>query len=139
MGIFAFCLPIFEREARNDFDVRCPRVPIAVLVGFESHLFPCDSSQYTTVEPDDVVRKAERGVVLLSGRFELGSDLASENVVADDVVGSVVLVESATLAFIDQIALQNDAGRSFVGIESPTTVIERIDVVDLVVAEGRSL
>ena len=49
--------------------------------------------------------KAERGVVLLSGRFELGSDLASENVVADDVVGSVVLVESATLAFIDQIAL----------------------------------
>lgn len=78
-------------------------------------------------------------MVLLSGRFELGSDLASENVVADDVVGSVVLVESATLTFIDQIALQNDAGRSFVGIESPAAVIERIDVVDLVVAEGRSL
>ena len=74
-------------------------------------------------------------VGLRAGGLQLVNEVVHENIVADDIFLAVMLMETGTLATIDQVILHTDAGRTFVGIESPTTVTERVDVVDMVVAD----
>ena len=61
--------------------------------------------------------------------FQLGANLACEDIVAYDVILAVVLVESATLAVIDKVILDAYARRTFIGVETPATVVERVYIV----------
>ena len=63
--------------------------------------------------------------MLLDARgLQLSTNLTCKNIVAYDVILTVMLVETATLAVIDEIVLDANTRRALVGVESPAAVIE---------------
>ena len=84
------------------------------------------------------MRKSERPVIFLPGPLESLPGTPGQDVVADDVVLSVVLVESAAFTTIYEVVLHHDLRTALIRIEAPAAVIVRIDVMDDVVVHGRS-
>src|SRR4051812_49776338 len=99
---------------------------------------PVAPEQITGIEIDNVVGENERRVRLGPRAHELMLLAESEDVVPKNVFFSVVLMESSALATVNDIVLQHDAGAALVSIQSPTAIIERIHIMDQVVAHHRS-
>src|SRR5690242_10449579 len=82
------------------------------------------------------MRKGERKMVLHAGGLELPPDIGGEDVVEDDVPFAVMLMKAGVLTCIHQVVLHDDPRRALVGIQSPAAVVERIYMMDHVIAYG---
>ena len=73
-------------------------------------------------------------MILRTGHANLPLSGIGEDVVADDVFPAVVLMVSAVLGTLNEIVFHDDSSATFVIVEPPPAVGERIDIVDVVVA-----
>ena len=71
--------------------------------------------------------------------LKLGADLTCENIVPYYIFLSVMLMEASGLAFIHKVVFQTDVGRTLVRIKSPSSIVQRLDVMKDIVADRRSL
>ena len=89
------------------------------------------------IPPDKVALEPEAGVVLDPRALQLPVASFGEDVVLDQVVPAVVLVEPAGGRPQHQVAAQDDAGRTLVGVEPPAAILPAGHVVNQVSLDHR--
>src|SRR5690348_2574067 len=82
------------------------------------------------------MRKGERKMIFHAGGLELAPDIGGEDIVADDIPFTVMLVKPGVLTGIHEVVLHDDPRRALVGVQSPAAIVERIHMVDHVIAHG---
>ena len=108
-------LPIFERQAIEGYFVR--RVPIHIMMDFHMLIRRLATEQRTLVVPiDDVVREGETAVVFDARPLDLSVHAERQDVVADDVVATVMLMETAAAYMVDEIVFHDDFRRTFIRV-----------------------
>ena len=110
-------LPVFERQSIERHGIR--RVPVHVVMDF--HMFVCRlaAEQRALVVPiDNVVRERETAVVFDARPLDLAIQTERQDVVADDVVASVMLMETTAAHMVDKIVLHDDFRRAFIRVEA---------------------
>src|SRR5436189_3004839 len=76
---------------------------------------------------------------LLTSAHQLVLLAEGENVVSEDVVAAVVLVKRRALAAVDNVVFHYDSGAALVGVKTPAAVTVRVDVMDEIVSDNRTL
>src|SRR5437773_1730231 len=100
---------------------------------------PSAAQQRPGNEINHIVRKDKGEVLLLARAHELVFGSEGENVVANDIFATVMLVEAGALAPVNHVVFEQDVGAPFVGVKSPAAVGVRLHVMDQIVAQDRSL
>ena len=137
--VVSFGLPLGEAQAagKHRGGPRC--VEVAVVVEPEVAVGPVSAQRLDTVREDQVSLQREGVVLLLPGAADLTvGGREGQHVVPHDVVAAVMLVEGTVFNPIDDVVFHQDIGTPFVGVESPTAVRIRDDVVDPVPAKHRA-
>src|SRR5258706_13494214 len=75
---------------------------------------------------------------LRAGSHQLVLPAEREDIVPKDVFLAVMLMKARALAPENDVAFEHNARASFVGIKAPTSVRERIDVMNQIVSHHRS-
>src|SRR5205085_2595783 len=103
---------------------------------YETVVSPVASEESPPIEIDDVVLECERDVVFFTRPNDLALSGKREDVVANDVLTTIVLVESTTLGSVNDVVFQKDSAASLVRVQTPSAVIEGFHVVDQVVPDN---
>ena len=111
-------------------------IPVKVVFEFYIVIAPGTAEEIGAFPPNDVSGKSEGEVVFRAGSLQLVFVTECEDVVADDVVASVVLMESAGFGIINEVVFHYDIAAPFVCIESPAAIGMGIDIVDDVVGDS---
>ena len=94
------------------------------------------------VPVDDVMVEEETAVVFDAAADDLVVEAEGQDVVVEVVVAAVMLMDAAELHMVDEIEGLFDFGAAFVSVEAPSAcsvVVIGIDVVDMVVGDGRAV
>src|SRR6266496_3278231 len=78
-----------------------PGVEIEIVVDLEFLVLPIAAQERAGVEIDNVVRENEGDVILLARAHELVLRPEGKNIIANDILATVVLVESGALAAVN--------------------------------------
>ena len=113
----ASLFPVFERQSIERHGIR--RVPVHIMMDFHMLVRRFAAEQRTLVVPiDDVVRERETAVVFDARPLYLPVHAERQDVVADDVVASVMLMETTAAHMVDKIVLHDDFRRAFIRVEA---------------------
>src|SRR5438309_6692441 len=111
--------------------------PVKIPVDDVVLIRPIAAQQIAGIEVDDVVRENEGDVRLGPGAHQLVPFAEREDVVAQNIFATVMLMKARALAAINDVALQDNSAAAFVGVEAPAAISEGVHVVDEVVANDR--
>ena len=96
------------------------------------------TQQLAFIENHDVMLEGKGGMVFLACHCHLTFIAEGKNIVADDIIPSVMLMETAVLGVIHQIIFQKHIGSSLVRVKPPAAVVAGIDIMDHIPAQDRS-
>src|SRR5205085_6140140 len=131
MKVVAASTPLVQRDAREFHGVgRAACAPVKIAVNDIVLIGPIAAEQIAGIEVDDVVRENEGDVRLGPGAHQLVPFAEREDVVAQNIFATVMLMKARALAAINDVALQNNSAAAFVGVETPAAISERVHVVD---------
>src|SRR2546425_7345970 len=85
-------------------------VPIDIVVHDITVVLPSAAQQRPGIEINNIVRKDKGEVLLLARAHELVFRSESENVVANDIFATVMLVEAGALAPVNHVVFEQDVG-----------------------------
>src|SRR5436190_10047111 len=134
--------PFLKRcSGQADFRRRSARasVPIDIVVHDITVVLPTAAQQRPGIEINNIVREDKGEVLLLARAHELVFRAEGENVVANDIVPTVMLVKAGALAPVNHVVFEHDVRASFVGVKSPATIGVRPHVVNQIIAQDRSV
>src|SRR2546425_2685376 len=114
-------------------------VPIDIVVHDKTVVLPSAAQKRPGIEIDNIVRKDKGEVLLVARAHELVFRAEGENVVANDIFATVMLVKAGALAPVNHVVFEQDVGASFVGVKSPAAIRVRPHVMNQIVAQDRSV
>src|SRR2546427_6170346 len=113
-------------------------VPIDIVVHDITVVLPGAAQERPRIEINNIVRKDKGEVLLLARAHELVFRAVGENVVANDIFSTVMLVKTGAFAPVNHVVFKKDVCAPFVGVESPPTIGVRPHVMNQIVAQDRS-
>src|SRR5438477_7719128 len=135
MKVVAAGTPFVKRGAGEFHGVGSAAcAPVKITVNDIVLVGPIAAQQIAGIEVDDVVRENEGDVRLGPGAHQLVLFAEREDVVAQNIFATVMLMKPGALAAINDVALQDNSAAAFVGVETPTAISEGVHVVNEVVA-----
>ena len=91
-------------------------MPIEIVVAVEIDMVPIDAVHHTGCIAYNVIAESEGSMVFRPCRLHLRFDAVDKDIVGYHILLPVMLVETRTLAIIDQVVLHADAGAALVGV-----------------------
>ena len=110
-------------------------IQVVAQLHFRASLPTTVAQQAAGVPVDDVSLEGEGSMRFGPRDRDLTFFAEGEDVVADQILLAIMLVKPSIANVIDQVILKSDAGAAFVGIQPPSAVARRIDVVNHVVTD----
>src|SRR5437773_11317239 len=111
MKVMPALAPFLKRcSGEADFRSRSVRasVPIDIIVDHITVVLPTAAQQRSGIEIDDIVCKDKGEVLLLARAHELVFGAEGENVVANDIFPTVVLVKAGAITPVNHVVFEHD-------------------------------
>lgn len=120
---------MFEGEPSEGY-LTIAFLPIDVVVEEEMEISEVSSEKCSFFPVNDVVFEEETGMFLRAGTLDLQIASEGEDVVADGVFLSIMLVEATVGRVIDDVLLREYVCASFIEINPPSAIMKSGDIVE---------